>query len=84
MSIQGRPGAETDWATPILDELKSVTNNITHLVGLDNTADYTTAAKNNLNAFAESLKAEAAAFGKSVWWNLKYFNQMFKIMSFTL
>jgi len=67
VSIQGRPGAETDWATPILDELKSVTNNITHLVGLDNTADYTTAAKNNLNAFAESLKAEAAAFGKSVW-----------------
>ncbi|KAL4113444.1 hypothetical protein QTP88_017062 [Uroleucon formosanum] len=65
VQIQGRPSNEISWAAPIFDEFKSMANNITNLVGLDNTADYTTAAKNNLNAFAEGLKNEAAAFSKS-------------------
>ncbi|CAI6350614.1 unnamed protein product [Macrosiphum euphorbiae] len=63
--VQGRPGAETDWSAPFFDEFKSMASNITNFVNLDNTAEYTTAAKNNLIAFTESLKSEAAAFSKS-------------------
>ncbi|NP_001155917.1 uncharacterized protein LOC100158873 precursor [Acyrthosiphon pisum] len=64
-AVQGRPGGEPEWAAPIFAELKSVSDNITNLVGLDNAGEYATAAKNNLNAFAESLKTEAAVFSKS-------------------
>jgi len=71
--IQGRPGADTDWGIPIIEEFKTIASNLTNVVS-DNAAEYTTAAKNNLNSFAESLKTETAAFAKSVWRTSKYFN----------